>query len=61
MITFQHSAAKGITAACAPEVSIPRSDRTRTVFIPDGTHTEPGGAIVIVHQDTGELRLFQTL
>ena len=61
MIALRHAAANGITAAGAPEVSSPRSDRTWTVFIPDGTHTEPGGAVVIVHQDTGEPHLFQTL
>ena len=61
MIALRYAASNGIAATGAPDVSSPLKDRAWTVFIPNGSNIEPGGTIVIVHQDTGESRFLETL
>jgi len=43
------------------EVTDPHGDEWWTVFVPDRTGIDPGGALVKIHKQTGEAELQMTL
>jgi hypothetical protein len=61
MIAISYVISRGGTAGGPAQVSRPRNDGTWSVFVPFEGKFDPGGAIVLVNDETGEARFLPSL
>ena len=61
LIAIRITVEAGYDVVLKAEVTDPHGDEWWTVFVPDRSGTDPGGALVKIHKQTGEAELQMTL